>query len=90
MLLDCDEIRSHIESGKYVERLALHWQDRLSFILGSDLVLRRLKFGEELVGANDDIKDDMLARRDADFLLLSEAIGELMPVLVQAFGGLEE
>lgn len=90
MMLDCDEIRSHIESGKQVQRLALNYQDRLRFVLGSDLVLRRLKFGEELVGANDELKDDMLARRDADFLLMSEALAELNPLLLDAFGGLQE
>ena len=40
-------------------------------MIGSDLVIRRLKFAEELVGANDDLKDDLLARKDADFLLMS-------------------
>ena len=90
MMLDCDEIRSHIESGKHVQRLALNYQDRLSFVLGSDLVIRRLKFAEELVGANDDLKDDLLARKDADFLLMSEAIAELSPLVLNAFGGLAE
>lgn len=90
MMLDCDEIRSHIESGKQVQRLALEWQGRLSFVLGADLVIRRLKFSEELVGANEELKDDFLARRDADFLMMSEAIAELWPVILQAFGGLEE
>lgn len=90
MMLDCDEIRSHIESGKQVQRLALTYQDRLSFVLGADLVLRRLKFGEEFLGANDELKDDMLARRDADFLLMSEALAELNPILLEAFGGLQE
>jgi len=89
-MLDCDEIRSHIESGKHVQRLALNYQDRLSFVLGSDLVIRRLKFAEELVGANDDLKDDLLARKDADFLLMSEAIAELSPLVLNAFGGLAE
>jgi len=90
MMLDCDEIRSHIESGKQVQRLALDWQGRLSFVLGADLVIRRLKFGEELVGANEELKDDFLARRDADFLMMSEAIAELWPRVLEAFGGLEE
>lgn len=90
MMLDCDEIRSHIESGKQVQRLALDWQGRVSFVLGSDLVVRRLKFSDELVASHDDLKDDMLARRDADFLLMSEAIAELTTELLTAFGGLEQ
>ena len=90
MLLDCDEIRAHIESGKQVQRLALNWQDRLEFVLGADLVIRRLKFAEALTGAHDDLKEDPLARRDADFLLMSEAIGELWQALLKAFGGLEQ
>ena len=90
MLLDCDEIRAHIESGKQVQRLALNWQDRLEFVLGADLVIRRLKFAEALTGAHDDLKEDPLARRDADFLLMSEAVGELWQALLKAFGGLEQ
>ena len=90
MALDCDEVRSHIESGKQVQRLALDWQGRLSFVLGADLALRRLKFSEELVDSNEELKDDFLARRDADFLLMSDAIAELWPMLLEAFGGLEE
>jgi len=89
MFLDCDEIRAHIESGKQVQRLALNWQDRVDFVLGADLVLRRLRFAEELTQANDDINDDPLARRDADFLLLGETLGELWPALIAAFGGIE-
>ena len=89
MFLDCDEIRAHIESGKQVQRLALNWQDRVDFVLGADLVLRRLRFAEELTQANDDINDDPLARRDADFLLLGETLGELWSALIAAFGGIE-
>ena len=90
MLLDCDEIRAHIESGKQVQRLALSWEDRVDFVLGADLVVRRLKFADALTGANEDINDDPLARRDADFLLMAETLGELWPKLVEAFGGIEE
>ncbi|EED36553.1 recombination-associated protein RdgC [Luminiphilus syltensis NOR5-1B] len=90
MLLDCDEIRSHLESGKLVQRLALEWDERVSFVLDKDLTIRRLKFDEQLVSANDDIEEDELVRRDADFLLMSETISELQTLLVKSFGGLSE
>ena len=51
---------------------------------------RRLKFAEALTGAHEDLKEDPLARRDADFLLMSEAVGELWQALLKAFGGLEQ
>lgn len=90
MPLDCDEIRSHLESGKLVQRLALTYEERLSFVLDNELTVRRLKFAEELVNANDEIEDDPLAKRDADFLLMGEAISELQTALLNAFGGIAE
>ena len=90
MMIDCDEVRAHIESGKQVERLALEWQGRLSFVLGSDLVLRRLRFADQLIDAHEELKEDVLARKDADFLLMGETLAELWPELLTAFGGLEE
>ena len=89
-MIDCDEVRAHIESGKQVERLALEWQGRLSFVLGSDLVLRRLRFADQLIDAHEELKEDALARKDADFLLMGETLAELWPELLNAFGGLEE
>lgn len=47
-----DEIAKHLESGKQVTRLALTLDDRLSFVLCDDLVIRKLKF---LDGAVDKI-----------------------------------
>lgn len=89
-MIECDEVRAHIESGKQVERIGLEWQGRLSFVLGSDLVLRRLRFADQLVDAHAELKEDILAKRDADFLLMSETLAELWPELLTAFGGLEE
>ena len=59
-------------------------------MLGSDLVLRRLRFADQLVDAHAELKEDILAKRDADFLLMSETLAELWPELLTAFGGLEE
>ncbi|TQS98495.1 recombination-associated protein RdgC, partial [Xanthomonas perforans] len=39
-----DEIEKHLEAGKQVTKLALVLDDNLSFVLGDDLVIRKLKF----------------------------------------------
>jgi len=88
--LDSDEIRGHLDAGQRVERLALHWRDRAECIVDKDLNLRRLRFSEELAGTHDELADDPLARRDADFLLMSETVAELFAELLTAFGGLAE
>lgn len=87
--LDSDDIRAHLEGGMVVARLALDWQERVSFVLDKDLVIRRLKFADELMQAHEDLAEDRLAQRDADFLLLGENIAALQDELVRHFGGLE-
>ncbi|NEK70249.1 MAG: recombination-associated protein RdgC, partial [Xanthomonas perforans] len=49
-----DEIDKHLEAGKQVTKLALVLDDNLSFVLGDDLVIRKLKF---LDGALDQLDD---------------------------------
>ena len=86
--LDGEEIETHLQAGKQVVKLALGWDEKLSFVLGEDLVLRRLKFADELVAENDDLDEaDPLARIDADFALMSDAVTELQDRLIEVFGG---
>lgn len=40
--LDPAEVRHHIQSGMQCTRLALTWQDRISFVLDDELVLKRI------------------------------------------------
>ena len=70
MYLESDEIRRHIESGKQAVRLALSWQDQVDFLVDKDLSLRRIRFDDELKGINEELQEDVLARRDADCLLM--------------------
>ena len=70
--LESDEIRSHIESGKQVVRLALSWQDQVDFVLDKDLSTRHIRFGNELKEVNDELHEDKLAQRDANCLLMGE------------------
>ena len=83
--LQSEEIAKHLEAGKQVTRLALVLDDHVSFVLGEDLVVRKLKF---LEGAVDQLenteRDDLRAELDARFALMSGEVKRLFAVLEQA------
>ena len=80
--LQCDEIAKHLEAGKQVTRLALTLDDHLRFVLGEDLIVRKLKF---LDGAVDQLesteRDDLRAELDARFALFSAEVRRLFLTL---------
>jgi recombination associated protein RdgC len=90
MYLESDDIRRHIESGKQVVRLALSWQDQIDFVVDKDLSIRRIRFSDELKGINEELHEDVLARRDADCLLMGETLSTLQRAIAKTFGGISE
>ena len=90
MYLESDEIRRHIESGKQAVRLALTWQDQVDFVVDKDLSLRRIRYSDELKGINEELQEDVLARQDADCLLMGETLSTLQTALAKTFGGISE
>lgn len=83
--LRCDEIDKHLEAGKQVTKLALNLDDHVSFVLGDDLVIRKLKF---LDGALDQLEDSdadgVRAELDARFALMSGEVRRLFLLLEEA------
>ncbi|WP_242111923.1 recombination-associated protein RdgC [Luteimonas aquatica] len=83
--LQSDEIAKHLEAGKLVTRLALTLDDHVSFVLGEDLVIRKLKF---LDGAVDQLeggeREDIRAELDARFVLMAAELKRLFEVLEPA------
>lgn len=84
--LSGEEVQHHLQSGMKCVRLALCWQGHVSFVLGEDLVLRKLKF---LDGAVDQLEqlehDDLNAELDARFALMSMELRGVFDTLAKAF-----
>ena len=83
--LRCDEVDKHLDAGKQVTKLALVFEDSLSFVLGDDLIVRKLKF---LDGATDQLEhideEGRRAELDARFALISGELRRLFLLLEQA------
>jgi recombination associated protein RdgC len=77
--LESDEVREHLKSGKQVTQLGLVVDERVSFTLGEDLAVRKLRFldavVEELEGTD---RDSPRSELDARFAVMSLT---LKPVL---------
>src|SRR5690625_404854 len=85
--VDPDEAKKHIEAGKQCTRMALTWADRISFVLGEDLSLKRVTpldiLTEEKHNSNHSDEEAL----DADFTLMTAELAELLGDLVEALGG---
>lgn len=85
--LDSDEVRGHIAQGKMATRLALTWNDRISFVLTEQLHIKRIAFLDILkedAERQADNADDLFA---ANFSLMAGELAQLLAHLVEALGG---
>lgn len=83
--LEIDEVREHIRAGKVAERLALTWAGRVSFVLGSNLQLRKLKFLDVVFEGRG--RTDNEDAFDADAAIATGELARLVPDLLHALGG---
>lgn len=84
--LACEEISTHLRSGKQVTKLALDWRENLAFVLQEDLSLKRLRFADELLEAGlDQGLEDEAARLDAEFILMTGELRALLERLAEVF-----
>jgi recombination associated protein RdgC len=84
--LSSDEILNHLQAGKLVQKLAVEWDETFSAIMQEDLSIKRLKFSDVMREQNDDIpKDELLARMDANFALMSGEVVRFAKRLTEVF-----
>ncbi len=85
--LEGEEIRAHLAAGKMPTRLALTWNDRISFVLTDKLEIKRLAFLDLLKEEAEQNGDHAEEQFDADFALMSGEFGRFLPELIEALGG---
>ena len=88
--LEAGEVRNHVKNGKFAVKLALHWKERLSFVLHEDFSIKRLRFEDIIKEAESDTDaDDPVSRFDLDFSLMVLELAEFFPQILVALGGEE-
>ncbi len=86
--LDTEEVSAHIAQGKMPTRLAMTWNDRVSFVLTEALQLKKIAIldvvMEEAPKGAGDGKDDNF---DTDVAITTGELSGLLPDLLEALGG---
>ena len=81
--LDIAEVKQHIEHGKLPTRLALTWDDRVSFVLTEGLQIRKIALLDAVMEGQS--QDD--GGFDADVAIATGELSRLIPDLIEALGG---
>ena len=81
--LDIDEVRQHIEHGKLPTKLAMTWDDRVSFVLNDGLQIRKINLLDAVMDGQS--QDD--AGFDTDVAITTGELSRLIPDLIAALGG---
>jgi len=80
--LDIDEVKEHVQHGKLPTKLALTWDDRVSFVLDDSLRLRKIAFTDTVL---DQAGDE--GGFDTDVAIATGELRKLLPDLITALGG---
>ena len=85
--LDAEDLRRHIAAGKRCTRLAMTWNDRVSFVLTDGLVVKKLAPLDVIKEQADGTAHDEDERFDSDFTMMAGELSGLLADLTEALGG---
>lgn len=83
--LDIEEVAQHIRMGKLPTKLALTWNDRVSFVLTDAMTLKKVEL-LDVVFENTAAWDEEHAF-DADVAIFTGELSKLIPALIAVLGG---
>jgi len=81
--LDIEEVQAHIQAGKLPTKLAMSWEDRVSFLLTEGLQVKKLAFLDTVFEGR--AQDD--SGFDADVAIATGELVRMIPALIEALGG---
>ena len=84
--LDADEVKEHLRNGKQVFQLGLVFDERISFVLGEDLVVRKVQLLDGVIDGLPDSFEDAESEANAMFALTTGEIARLLTKLTEWFG----
>ncbi len=84
--MDAEEVKEHLRSGKQVFKLGLVYDDRISFVLGEDLVLHKLRFLDVVLDTLGDSLQDAHDEAAAALFLMTTELRRLLEQLAEVFG----
>jgi recombination associated protein RdgC len=84
--LEADDVRKHIAEGKQCTNLAMTWNDRISFVLTENLVIKRIAPLDILTETGTDAEDEE-GRFNSDVVLMTGELNNFMSDIVAALGG---
>lgn len=81
--LDIAEVQAHIDAGKLPTKLAMTWDDRVSFMLTEGLQVRKLQFLDAVFEGQKSDEGGF----DTDVAIATGELVKLIPDLIEALGG---
>lgn len=84
--LEVDDVRRHIAAGKQCTRLAMTWNDKISFVLTENLAIKSVK-PLDVIRENDISTKNDAERFDSDLMLMTGELAKMLADLVEALGG---
>lgn len=85
--LEGKEIQDHVAGGKIATRLAMTWNDKISFVLTDELQIKRLAFLDVLKEKAESESADADEEFDINFTLMAGELAQLLADLTAALGG---
>lgn len=81
------DVRSHIDAGGRMTKIALTWEDKVAFDLDASLAIKRIRLLDLFNENRDEEYDSPATLFEADLTLFAGGMAELIEKLVAVFGG---